>query len=345
MAKSFASDNFASVHPEIMQAIVAANVEHSHAYGADPWTKRAVESIQKSFGRSCEVFFVYGGTGANVCALQACVKSFEAVICAESSHIATDECGAPEKFSGAKLLCLPTNNGKLEIESIEKLIHFSKSEHHSQPRVLSITQSTELGTVYTLEELEKLSQFCKAHKLFFHIDGARLYNAAAFLKVSLSELIQKANPDILSLGGTKNGLMFGEAIVVFNAELAKDMLFIRKQSMQLSSKMRFIAAQFEALFNNKLWLKLAEHSNQMTQVLYRGLKAHQDQIKVLYPVQANAIFLRLPAAYRSRLLQDSFFWDWNESEGTVRWMCSHDTQILEIELFLKTLDQLKAVHS
>ena len=338
--KSFASDNFASVHPHVMQALHEANSGHSQAYGDDPWCARAIEKIRAEFTPQTEVFFVYGGTGANVCSLDACLEKFESVICTSQAHIANDECGAPERYLGAKLHAIPTQNGKLTVEHIKELVETSASEHHVLPRVVSLTQSTELGTMYALTEIAEISKLCKKHNLYLHVDGARIYNAAAALNVSLKALTSDAGVDILSLGGTKNGLMYGEACVVFNKKLGDNMKYVRKQSMQLASKMRFIGAQFEALFSNALWKANAEHANHMARLLAEGIK-NDSRVELLYPVQVNALFVKIPKNLRDHLLKDSFFWDWNEAEGHVRWMTSFDTEIKDVENFLAKLQSFK----
>src|SRR5829696_8722857 len=245
--RSFASDNNAGVHPEMIDAIRAANDGHVVAYGDDPFTERAVKVFQKHFGKDIAVYFVFGGTGANVLGLNAMTDSYEAVICAETAHVNVDECGAPEKFTGCKLLALPTPDGKLRVEQIRPLLHGIGVEHHVQPGVITISQATEMGTVYTRKELKTLADFAHENGMLLHVDGARLANAAVSLNTTLKEITADAGVDVLSFGGTKNGMMYGEAVVFFDQKLAGDFKYIRKQGMHLPSKMRFISAQFEAL--------------------------------------------------------------------------------------------------
>src|SRR5215213_5314733 len=242
--RSFASDNNAGVHPEVIEAIRAANEGHVIAYGDDPFTTRAIKLFQKHFGRDISVNFVFGGTGVNVLGLKAIMKSYEAIICAETAHINVDECGAPENFTGCKLVTVPTPDGKLRAEQIKPLLHGIGVEHHVQPRVISISQATEMGTVYTKKELKTLAGFAHDHGMLLHVDGARLSNAAVSLDASLKEITADAGVDVLSFGGTKNGMMYGEAVVFFDPKLAAEFKFIRKQCAQLPSKMRFVAAQF-----------------------------------------------------------------------------------------------------
>src|SRR5688572_11127641 len=238
--RSFASDNNAGVHPEIIDAIRAVNEGHVIAYGDDEITARAVKLFKKHFGKDIAVHFVFGGTGANTLGLKAVTKPYQAVLCAETAHINVDECGAPEQFTGCKLIDLATPDGKLRVEQLEPYLHVVGNEHHVQPRVISISQATEMGTVYTKQELKALAQFAHANNMLLHVDGARLSNAAASLNASLKEITADVGVDVLSFGGTKNGMIYGEAVVFFDEELARDFKFIRKQGMQLSSKMRFI---------------------------------------------------------------------------------------------------------
>jgi threonine aldolase len=320
--RGFASDNNAGVHPRVMEALAAANaVGHVPAYGDDPLTKRAIALLRQQFGREAEAFFVFGGTGANVAALQALIRPFQAVVCAETAHINVDECGAPERFVGCKLLPIETADGKLRPEQIEPLLARLGDEHHVQPRVVSLSQPTELGTVYTIAELRALADFAHARSLLLHMDGARLANAAAHLKVSLREATAGVGVDALSFGGTKNGMMYGEAVIFFDRQLAAGFEFIRKQAMQLASKMRFIAAQFEALLADDLWRRNAEHANGMARLLARELEAVPG-IRLAQPVESNAVFVSLPPACREALRREYLFYLWEED---ARLMCSFDT--------------------
>jgi len=332
--RSFASDNNAGVHPEIIKAIKAANEGHVVAYGDDPFTARAVKLFQKHFGPDIAVYFVFGGTGANVLGLKAITKSHQAIICAETAHVNVDECGAPENFTGCKLLAISTSDGKLRVEQIKPLLHGIGVEHHVQPAVISISQATEMGTVYTKKELKTLALFAHEHGMLLHVDGARLSNAAVSLDASLKEITADVGVDVLSFGGTKNGMMYGEAVVFFNPKLAADFKYIRKQGMQLSSKMRFISAQFEAMLSGNLWRRGPEHANRMAQLL-AGELAKLSQIKITQPVEANGVFAEIPKKYISALQKKYFFYVWNEETSEVRLMASFDTSEDDIRDFVK----------
>lgn len=325
----FASDNAAGVHPAVMDAIVAANVGHAIAYGDDPWTKEATKILMRLFGRSSFPFFVYNGTGANVTGIQAAVSSYHGVICSETSHLNVDECGAIENFSGAKLLPVATDNGQLLPEQILPFLANLRGEHHSQPRVVSITQSSELGTLYSPELIREIARVCHKNDLYLHLDGARISNAAAALSADLGDITAKLGVDILSLGGTKNGLMFGEAVIFFRSELARKFRFIRKQGMQLASKMRYIAAQFSALFSSDLWLRNARHANSMATRLSNKLSALPG-VDIVYPTEANAVFASLPRSTIEAVLKEMFFYVWDEGAHVIRLMAAFDTQEEEI---------------
>jgi threonine aldolase len=292
--RSFASDNNAGVHAEVIEAIRAANEGHVVAYGDDPFTERAVKVFQKHFGKDIAVYFVFGGTGANVLGLKAITNSYEAVICAETAHINVDECGAPEKFTGCKLLSARTADGKLKPEHIEPFLHGIGFEHHVQPRVISVSQATEMGTVYTKSELKTLARFAHDHNLLLHVDGARIANAAVSLNASLKEITVDAGVDVLSFGGAKNGMMYGEAVIFFDKKRAADFKYIRKQGMHLPSKMRFISAQFEALLSGDLWRRSASHANRMARVLASELEK-VPQVRITQPVESNGLFAEIPA--------------------------------------------------
>ena len=322
--RGFASDNNAGVHPRVMEALAAANVGHAVAYGDDAHTERAVRLFRERFGERAEVFFVFGGTGANVSALAAVTKPFEAVVCAETAHINVDECGAPERFAGCKLVDLPTPDGKLRPEQLAPLLARVGDQHHTQPRVVSVSQPTELGTVYTIEELKGLAEFAHRHGMLLHVDGARLANAAAHLGVSLRELTADAGVDVLSFGGAKNGMMYGEAVVFFDPQPAADFRFVRKQCAQLPSKMRFVAAQFAALLEEDLWRETAAHANHRAQQLAAELRAIP-QVRLTRPVESNAVFAVLPRGAIARVQERFFFYVWNEQTAEVRLMCSYDT--------------------
>jgi threonine aldolase len=331
--RSFASDNNAGVHPEIIEALKAANEGHVVAYGDDPFTERAIKVFQKHFGKDVAVFFVFGGTGANVLGLKAITSSYEAVVCAETAHINVDECGAPEKFTGCKLLSVRTPDGKLRVEQIKPFLHGVGFEHHVQPRVISVSQATEMGTVYTRNELKTLARFAHDHDLLLHVDGARIANAAVSLNVSLKEITADAGVDVLSFGGAKNGMMYGEAVVFFDKKLATDFKYIRKQGMHLPSKMRFISAQFETLLSGDLWRRSAAHANRMARVLASELEKIP-QIKITQPVEANGVFAEIPAKYVPALQKKYFFYVWNEETSECRFMASFDTTEDDIRDFV-----------
>src|SRR2546423_3340685 len=337
--RGFASDNNAGVHPRVMDALRAANDGHVVAYGDDVYTEAATAKFREQFGAEVEVFFVFGGTGANVLGLSAVAQSFQAVVCAETAHVNVDECGAPEKFAGCKLLALATPDGKLKPEQIEPLLAREGDQHHVQPRVVSVSQATELGTVYTIEELRSLAEFAHARGMLLHVDGARLANAAAHLGVSLRELTAEAGVDVLSFGGTKNGIMYGEAVVFFDPSLASDFKFVRKQGAQLPSKMRFIAAQFNALFTEDLWLQNASHSNRMARLLADELR-QIPQIEITQPVESNAVFAVVPRGRVAGIQERFFFYVWNEQSCEVRLMCSFDTTEEDVHDFVGVVREL-----
>ena len=335
--RGFASDNNAGVHPRIMKALADANEGHCIAYGDDPYTAAAKEQFKKLFGE-CEVFFVFNGTGANVLSLQAMTQPFNAVICADTAHIHVDECGAPERFTGCKMLFNPTPDGKLRILDIARHLHGVGVEHHAQPRVVSITQATEMGTVYTVDELREIAAFAHSSGLLLHVDGTRVANAAVHLGVSVKEMITGTGVDVLSFGGTKNGLMYGEAVVVLNRALAGNFKYIRKQGMQLASKMRYISAQFEEYLKDGLWLENARQSNRMAQLLYQ--KALKLGITVTQKVEANELFVILPPKVMEELQREFFFYVWDESRNEVRWVCSWDTAEDDVERFAGLLEKM-----
>jgi threonine aldolase len=339
--RSFASDNNAGVHAKILDAIVAANSGHVIAYGDDPYTARASTKFKEHFGKQTEVFFVFGGTGANVLGLKAITQPYHAVICAETAHIQVDECGAPEKFTGCKLLSVPTRDGKLRSDQIKHFLHGVGFEHHVQPRVISVSQSTEMGTVYTPDELKALSRFAHENNMLLHMDGARIANAAVSLKSELKEITAAVGVDVLSFGGAKNGMMYGEAVVFFDGSLARDFKYIRKQGTHLPSKMRFISAQFEALFTGDLWRRNASHANRMARILEREL-AQVPQVKITQKVEANGVFAIIPARYVPLLQEKYFFYIWNEETSEVRFMTSFDTTEEDIQDFVKLIRKILA---
>ncbi|MFB7513629.1 threonine aldolase family protein [Streptomyces sp. NPDC056144] len=336
--RGFASDNYAGVHPEILAAIVLANEGHQVAYGEDQYTEHLQEVMRSHFGPTAEAFPVFNGTGANVTALQALTDRWGAVICAESAHINVDEGGAPERMGGLKLLTVPTPDGKLTPELIDRQAWGWEDEHRAMPQVVSITQNTELGTLYSVEEIRAIVEHAHAKGMKVHLDGARIANAAASLGVPLRAFTTDVGVDVLSYGGTKNGLLFGEAVVVLNPDAVSHMKHLRKLSMQLASKMRFLSVQFEALLAGDLWLRNASHGNAMAQRLATGVR-DLDGVEILYPVQANAVFAKLPQEVSRRLQERFRFYFWDEAAGVVRWMCSFDTTEDDIDAFLQALKE------
>ena len=322
--RGFASDNNAGVHPRVWDALRSADHGHAVAYGDDVYTETARRLFRERFGERAEVFFVFGGTGANVAALAALARPFEAVVCAETAHVNVDECGAPERFTGCKLIDLPTPDGKLRPEQIEPLLARVGDQHHVQPRVVTVSQPTELGTVYTVEELKRLAEFAHGRGMLLHVDGARLANAAAHLDVSLQEMTADAGVDALSFGGAKNGMMYGEAVVFFDPRHAEEFRFVRKQCAQLPSKMRFVAAQFTALLGEDLWRETAAHANRMAQALAAELRTIP-QLHLTQPVESNAVFATFPRESIARVQERFFFYVWDERTNEVRLMCSFDT--------------------
>ncbi len=338
-ARFFASDNCSGIHPQILEAIVNVNQGHVKGYGYDTYTRDAENAFKKLFGEDIDVFFVYSGTGANVLALESCIRSYEAVICSDMAHIYTDEAGAPERFLQAKLITLPSVNGKITPEQVIPVLVGRGVEHHVQPKVISLTQSTEYGTLYSAEELKAFGDLARKENLYLHVDGARISNAVAALGISARELIRDSGVDVMSFGGTKNGMMMGEAIVFFNKELARNFLYRRKQGMQLSSKMRFISAQFSAFFQHDLWIQTASHANQMAKILEAGLIA-TGKVTITQPVQVNGVFAIFPEGVAELLQQEFPFYVWNEFTNEVRLMCSFDTTINDIELFIARVNEL-----
>ncbi len=338
ISKGFASDNYSGVHPKLLEAIQKANVGHAGAYGNDEYTARAVKKFKEHFGKDVDVYFVYNGTGANVLGLKMVTESYNSIICAETAHLNVDECDAPENFTGCKLLTVPTDDGKISVEKIKHLVYGFGDQHHAQPKVISITQPTELGTLYSLKEIRELADYAHKNNMLLHIDGARLSNAAASLRKSLKEITFYLGVDVLSFGGTKNGMMFGEAVIFRNKDVSKNFVYIRKQGMQLASKMRFISAQFEELLSNDLWLHNARHSNKMAAILADEVKKNP-KIKITQKVQANGVFAILPRQYISKLQKEYFFYTWNEETSEVRWMCSFDTTEEDIHAFVALIQK------
>jgi threonine aldolase len=334
--RGFASDNNSGVHPEILKAIESANAGHVVGYGSDPYTEKAGELFKEHFGRETETFFVFTGTAANVLGLSGVTRSWNSIITAFTAHIEQDECGAPEKFTGCKVLTVETPDGKIKPEMLAKHMHGIDFEHHSQPKVVSITQTTEMGTVYSLEEIKELADFAHDRGMLLHMDGARIANAAVSLKLPFKAFTTDAGVDILSFGGTKNGMMYGEAVCFLRPGISKDFKYIRKQGMQLASKMRFISAQYIAYFNNELWRKNAGHSNSMALLFAEKIRDLKD-IKVTQAVQSNGVFAIMSKDVAEKVSKTFFFYPWNELTSEYRLMTSWDTTEEDIDNFVALL--------
>lgn len=336
MKRGFGSDNHSGISPEILSALGTANVEHALAYGDDEYCGQAIDLLRQEFGPQAGVYFVFNGTGANVLSIDAMCRSHHAVVCADTAHVNVDECGAPQRLVGCKLLTVPTPDGKLTPALVQTQLHGFGFEHHSQPRAVSIAQSTELGTLYTLDEIKALSAQAHNHGMFLHMDGARLANAAVALGCTFRQMTTDCGVDVLSFGGTKNGMLMGESCIVLNPALDVEMKYRRKQMGQLCSKMRFVAAQYAAYLTTGVWRRNAEHSNAMAQQLYQAVRALPG-VRVVYPVQVNSVFVQLPHEVWTALQKDYFFYDWDEATNVVRWMCSFDTTPDDIAHFVAAL--------
>jgi threonine aldolase len=331
--RGFASDNQAGVHPAVLEAIAAANVDHAASYGHDAWTDRLATRFREHFGEAAQAFPVFNGTAANVLSLRASCRPWEAAICAESAHLNVDEGGAPEAIAGVKLLAVESIDGKLTPELIAGPARARRGdEHQVQARVVSISQSTELGTVYSADEVAALAEAAHGHGLVLHVDGARLSNAAAALQLPLRGLTTDAGVDVVSFGGTKNGLLGAEAVVFLNPELAEGFPYLRKQSLQLASKLRFLSAQLDALLSDELYLRLASHANAAAARLAAAVESLPG-VTITRPVQANAVFATLPPGAAERLQERFAFYVWDESSGEVRWMCAWDTTAEDVDAF------------
>ncbi len=336
--KSFASDNYSGIHPEIFDAIQRANVNHQISYGDDEFTDATNLLFEKEFGK-VTILYTFNGTGANVTCLKCCTLPFQAVICSEYAHILADECGAPTQSIGCSLLSLKTADGKLTPELIKPLLARIGNVHNTQPKVISISQSTELGTVYTINELKTLCKFAHSNGMYVHLDGARISNAVATLGVSLKEATVDCGVDIMSFGGTKNGLMIGEAVLIFNDELKENAPYFHKQTAQLFSKNRFIAVQFKALLSNNLWYRLASHANSMAKLLESQIK-ELPGVKITQSVDANALFVIIPVQLIEPLRKQYPFYEWDATNHEQRWMCSFDTTEEEITGFVNALKEI-----
>jgi threonine aldolase len=335
--RGFASDNNAGIHPVILKEIESANTGHVVGYGADIYTEEVTEVFKSQFGNQTEVFFVFTGTAANVLGLSSVVRPWNSVIASSAAHLETDECGAPEKFLGCKVLTVDTANGIIDVEGIAKHVHGFDFEHHSQPKVVSITQSTEMGTVYSVEAIRKIADYVHSKGLLLHMDGARIANAAVSLDLPFRAFTTDAGVDILSFGGTKNGMMSGEAICFLRPGLTEDFKYMRKQGMQLASKMRFISAQYIAYFRNELWKECATHANAMALLLADKLKGF-NQLKITQKVQANGVFMIMPKDLAEKLQKQYFFYPWNEETSEYRLMTAWDTEVEDIERFVEYIE-------
>ena len=337
--RSFGSDNNSGVHPQIMEALMKANDNHALAYGDDLWTEQAVKDLKSCFGDIAEPYFVFNGTGANVTAIRACCQPFHAVIAARTAHIAVDECGAPCFLSGAAVKEVDTPNGKLTPELIQPLLHGFGFEHHSQPKLVYISQCSELGTVYTLQEIKNLADFVHQYKMYLLMDGARIANACVALGKTLKEVTVDCGVDILSFGGTKNGCMMAESVIAFRPELAENIKYLRKQSTQLYSKMRYVSAQFSAYLKDDLLYKNAAHANKMAQKLYHEL-LHLG-FEFTQSPDANILLLKMEPDLADKLLQKHFFYVWDENTHEIRLVTSWDTTEEDVSMFISDLKQLQ----
>ncbi len=336
--RSFASDNSAGAHPAVLEALAAANQGYAEPYGADALSRRAADRIRAALDADAEVYFTWGGTAANVLGLAAVTRAWHGIICAEQAHVAVDECGAPERFIGCKLLTVPTRDGRLTPDGLRSRIRGVGVEHHVQPAVVSLTQATEYGTVYTVEQVGELADLAHGNGLLVHMDGARLANAAASLGVPLAEFTWRAGVDVLSFGGTKNGLMSAEAVVFFDRvrDRALDFPYIRKQGMGLASKMRFVAAQFEAVLAGGTWLANAHHANRMARRLEAAVRGTPGLL-ITQRVEANAVFAVLPRRAIRALQEDYYFYVWDEAADEVRWMTTFATTEAEVDAFAEAI--------
>ncbi|MFW5777564.1 MAG: threonine aldolase family protein [Bacteroidota bacterium] len=341
MKRSFASDNNASVHPKVMDAIFDANKEDFVSYGDDPHTEKMKIYFNQIFGKEVDTFLVCTGTGANVSSISHLIRPWQTVLCAETAHLNHDECAAPEKYTGSKLATVPSENGKVTPDQFEGFLHSVGFEHHAQPGIISITQATEMGCVYTPEEIRKIREFATRNNLLLHVDGARIANAIVKSGVTLKEMITDTGVDVISFGGTKNGLMMGEAVVFLQPGLSDGFQYVRKQSMQLASKMRFMSAQFVAWFKDDLWLKLAGHANQMALLLAQKVE-NIDGIQITASVETNAVFATVPPKIIEPLQQKYFFYIWNEMKNEVRWMTHFNTTEEDLDAFVTEIKKLLA---
>jgi len=343
LKRGFASDNNSGVHPAVMEEIMRVNHGHTVGYGSDPFTARAIDLLRKELGDDSEISFVFTGTAANVLGLAGVTRSWNSVITASSAHIEEDECGAPEKFTGCKVLTVDTPDGKLRPDLLRRHMHGFGFEHHSQPAVISVSQSTEMGTVYSVREILDLSGFAHENNMLLHMDGARLANAAVSLGLPFRAFTTDAGVDVLSFGGTKNGMMYGEAVCFLRPGLAEGFKYLRKQGMQLASKMRFIAAQYIAYLNEDLWKVCAKHANTMALELEKRIRTVEG-VTITQKVESNGIFVIMPEDVAERLRREYFFYPWNEEISEYRLMTSWDTTSDDITQFADRLSVMMSEH-
>lgn len=337
--RSFASDNNSGVHPIIMDTIVKTNIDHAVGYGDDPWTIAASIKIKEVFGAQAEPYFMFNGTGANSVALQAVTRPFHSILCAETAHIYVDECGAPARMTGCAVTAIPTPDGKLTPELIKPRLHNFGVCHHSQPKVVYISQVSELGTVYTIEEVKAIAELLHSYDMYLHMDGARLANACAYLNCTMKQITIDAGVDILSFGGTKNGMMMGEAVIAFHPEIAENLQYYRKQSAQLASKLRYLSTQFIPYLENNLWLENAMKANISALKLEEALRKYP-QIKFTQKVESNQLFFTIPSEALKALQEKYFFYMWNEEQNEARLVTSWDTTGEDIARFEQSLEEI-----
>lgn len=340
---SLGSDNHSGFHPRVLEALAAANRGSAHAYGMDEVSSLTAQEFKRVFGENAQAEYVFTGTAANILCMAPALRSFQSIICSEHSHLHLDECGAPEKFLGGKLWTLPSKDGKIYPKQTLEVLARGGDQHYSQPRIVSLTQPTELGVCYTMEELRAWRLFTRSKNLMLHLDGARLANAAAFLNVSLEQMTSDLEIDMVSFGGTKNGLMGAEACILISDEAKENFKFHRKQAMQLSSKTRFLAAQFYAYLKDDLWREIARHTTSSAQNLADQVQKEFPEIELAYPVQSNALFVRLPKAWINPLREKMFFYVWNNSTQLCRWMIGFDWNEARTQDVLQALREVKNV--
>jgi threonine aldolase len=336
MKRGFGSDNHSGVHPALLAAIGEANTDHAPSYGTDEWSERADKVFREHFGPHTEIYYVFNGTAANVLALGSLIQSFESVLVSDISHLQNDECAAPEFFTGAKLLPLTSHHGKIRLEDMKSALIRRGDQHHSQVRAVSITQPTEVGTLYSLAEIAEICTWAHSQGLWVHLDGARIANAVTELHTSFAEMTTHCGIDVLSFGGTKNGFLYGEAVVFLNPKLAQNFKYRRKQAAQLPSKTRFISAQFERYLGTGLWREISEHECQMAERLYQSLK-NLAGLEVTQIRQSNAVFAKIPQTLVKRLREKYFFYVWDEKTFECRLMMSWDTKEEDIDGFVHLL--------